>query len=352
MPMSGSNPGSGAPAEEIDPLTRIGIRHGTDKWGAHFYTPVYHQLFAHLRDKPVRLLEIGIGGYQFQKIGGASLAMWADYFPNGRILGIDVFANTLELGPRVCVRQGSQDDAAFLARMSDEHGPFDIVIDDGSHVPQHVTASFNVLFPKLADGGLYVIEDVQTTFWPDFGGSALDGGATMHLARSILEHLNHAEIQIVQPKRQVADFVKSIRSFRAYHNIFVVEKGDNTEPSNFALRLDNVHAARALGTIKDELERSPRPAIYANLIDIHLRARSLSEAWALVEEALAKWPDDPAVLFAAYNASMQSGNAALELEFLRRLAASEPDNHELQSLLAKTETEAASVARKADQPKA
>ena len=53
----------------------------------------------------------------------------------------------------------------------------------------------------------------------------------MHLAKTILEHLNHAEIEIVQPKRQVADFVQSISgSFRAYHNIFVIEKGDNTEP--------------------------------------------------------------------------------------------------------------------------
>jgi cephalosporin hydroxylase len=339
--MSDSSEISVPPVEETDPLTRIAICRGTDKWGTHFYTPVYHRLFAHLRDKPVRLLEIGIGGYQFAKLGGASLAMWADYFPHGRILGIDVFAKTLDLGPRVTVRQGSQDDAAFLTRMSAEHGPFDIVIDDGSHVPAHVTASFHILFPLLADGGLYVIEDVQSTFLPQSGGSVLDGGGTMHLARAILEHLHHAEIQIVQPNRRVSDFAKSIRSFRAWHNIFVVEKGDNTEPSNFDFRLDNVHAARALRTIKGELVRAPTPAVYASLIDINLRARNLREAWGLVEEALAKWPDAPAVLFAAYSAAMQSGNKALELEFLRRLAALEPDNGELQALLGKTEVEAA-----------
>jgi len=343
--MPGPNEGADAAVEELDPLTRLAIRHGTDKWGGHFYTPVHHQLFAHLRDRPVRLLEIGIGGYQFARVGGASLAMWADYFPHGHILGINVCAKTLELGPRVSVRQGSQDDAAFLARMSAEHGPFDIIIDDGSHVPAHVIATFNVLFPLLADDGLYVIEDMQTTFWPQFGGSALDGGATMHLARAILEHLNHAEIKIVQPKRQVADFVKSIRSFRAYHNVFVVEKGDNTEPSNFDLRIDNAHVARAVRTIKAELERAPTPAVYASLIDIHLRARCLPEAQALVEQALAKWPDDPAVQVAAYNAARKSGNRTLALEFLRRLAASEPGNAEVQSLLRKTEAEAGPAVR-------
>ncbi len=344
--MSEPNPAvDGAPGDDVDPLTRIALRHGTDKWGAHFYTPVYHRLFAHLRDKPVRLLEIGVGGYEFARLGGASLAMWADYFPNGRILGVDFFAKMLELGPRVCVRQGSQDDAAFLRRMSAEHGPFDIVIDDGSHVPAHVVASFQVLFPLLADGGLYVIEDVQTTFWPNFGGSLLDGGATMQLARRILEQLNHAEIQVVQPERQVPDPVKSIRSFRAWHNVFAIEKGDNTEPSNFNFRLDNIHAARALRTITEELARAPTPAGYANLIDMHLRARSLGDAWNLLEHALERWPHDPVVLHTAYRASVHTGNRPLALEFLRRLAAAEPHNGAVQALLGKTEAEAASGSR-------
>jgi hypothetical protein len=269
--------------------------------------------------------------------------MWADYFPYGQILGIDVFAKTLDLGPRIVTRQGSQDDAAFLTRMSAEHGPFNIVIDDGSHVPAHVAASFHILFPLLADGGLYVIEDVQSTFFPQFGGSALDGGGTMHLARAILEHLHHAEIQMMQPNRRVSDFVKSIRSFRAWHNIFVIEKGDNTEPSSYDLRLDNAHVARALRTIKGELVRAPTPAVYSNLIDIQLRARNLRDVWILVEEALARWPADPAVLHAAYNCAMKTGNRTLELEFLRRLAALEPGNAELQALLGKTEADAGST---------
>jgi cephalosporin hydroxylase len=342
--MAGATPASGPSGDDVDPLTRIALRHGTDKWGAHFYTPVYHQLFAHLRDRPVRLLEIGIGGYEFARLGGASLAMWADYFPNGHILGVDVHAKTLDLGPRVTVQQGSQNDAAFLARMSAEHGPFDIVIDDGSHVPAHVIASFNVLFPLLADNGLYVIEDVQTAYWPDFGG-APDGGVTMQLARAMLDHVNHAEIQVAQPEYQVPDLVKSIRSFRAWHNIFAIEKGDNSEPSNFAFRPDNVHAARSLRTIKDELARAPTASGYANLIDVHIRGSNLRDAWHALEEALARWPGEPVVLHAAYSASLQSGNPTLALEFLRRLAALEPDNDALQERLRKAEAEAASGGR-------
>ena len=74
----------------LDPLTAIAIRHGTDKWGLHFYTPIYHSLLAPLRDKPLRLLEIGVGGYGSKYLGGSSLAMWAEYFGQGRIVGIDL----------------------------------------------------------------------------------------------------------------------------------------------------------------------------------------------------------------------------------------------------------------------
>src|SRR5882672_934336 len=101
-----------SPSVDIDPLTALAIKHGTDKWGPHFYTPVYHALFAHLRDRPIRLLEIGIGGYEYNTVGGASLAMWAEYFPRARIVGIDVVPKTLALGPRVTTLEGSQIDTA------------------------------------------------------------------------------------------------------------------------------------------------------------------------------------------------------------------------------------------------
>src|SRR5262249_1293636 len=120
---------------------------------------------------------------------------------------------------------------------------------------------------------------------------------------------------------------------------------DNSEPSNFAFRPDNVHAARALRTIKDEVARAPTPAGYANLIDIHMRGGNLREAWHALEQALARWPGEPVVLYAAYSASLQSGNHPLAVEFLRRLAALEPDNDAVQDRLRKAEAEAASGSR-------
>jgi len=314
--------------DEIDPLTRLAIKHGTDKWGPHFYTPIYHELFAHLRDKPVRLLEIGVGGYDYKMVGGASLAMWAEYFPHGRIVGIDTAPKTLSLDPRVSLLVGSQADPAFLANLCDQHGPFDVVIDDGSHIPQHVATSFYALFPRLSQQALYVIEDVQTAFWPQFGGSILDGGATMKLAQAVLGFLNHAELKVVQPKLQVAPFAKQIRSLRAFHNIIVVEKGDNNEPSNFAFDLENPHAARAMRIIKQVLARSPSPEGFANLIGM-LAAGGHDEAESLTDQALAQWPDHPALLVAAADTAALAGDTQRALRYMERLLAIEPDNMRL-----------------------
>lgn len=326
-------------SDDIDPLTRIAIRHGTDKWGVHFYTPIYHELFAAFRDKPVRLLEIGVGGYDIAHSGGASLAMWTDYFSQGQIVGIDIADKKLALGPRTHFRRGSQDDTAFLARVSDEFGPFDIVIDDGSHVPKHVVASFGALFPKVNDGGLYVIEDVQTTFWPNFGGSALDGGATMGLARMVLEYLNHAEIKAIQPQRQISDFAKSIRSLRAYHNVLVIEKGDNTEPSNAAYRLDHPHAAEVVRSIEAEMAVAPTPAGYANLISVLASGGDRTKAAAHIEDCLKRWPDHTGLLVAALGAAAEWNDIPGKIRYTRALLKQEPDNSLLQRYLRAYEEE-------------
>jgi len=324
------------PPADIDPLTRAAIRHGCDKWGTHFYTPVYHELFVSRRDQALRMLEIGVGGFQFAAMGGASLRMWADYFPRAAIVGIDIVEKRLDLDPRITVLQGSQDDAEFLRRVVADHGPFDIIIDDGSHVPQHVLASFDCLFPTLADGGVYVIEDVQTCFWPGRGGDPETGAETMFMARAILENLQHAEIRVVRPEQRFYNLATQIRSFRAFHNMFVIEKGDNTAPSSHAFRADDPHAARALAAMRAVLHEDPAPAGYMNLIQTLAAGGDMHGALRAQAEAEALWPDNSHIALTAYQLAhvtededaLQAGRARLrglgfteaELdELLRRL---------------------------------
>ena len=155
----------------IDDLSKSAILYGTDKFGLHDYTPNYFKMFKHLRDKPIKVLEIGVGGYADDDRGGQSLEVWRDFFPKAEITGIDIQKKTMDLGPRVEILQGSQVDPDFLKELVSARGPFDIIVDDGSHRNEHIVESFELLFPTLAPGGIYVAEDVQTSFHPRFGGS-------------------------------------------------------------------------------------------------------------------------------------------------------------------------------------
>ena len=324
-----SDPASGVRREKqrLDPLTRVAVLRGTDKWGAHFYTPIYHELFQHLRDMPIRVLEIGVGGHESRLAGGASLLMWADYFPHARITGIDIAEKQLPPHARIIILQGRQEDRAFLERVVAEHGPFDIVIDDGSHVPAHVQASFEVLFPLLRDRGFYVVEDVQAAFWPRFGGSAPDGGETLGLARAALVALNHAEIAVADPEWTPPAMAPIIRSLRAYHNLLVFERGDNQQPSTGRFDGKSPDVAAALRAMDALLTSRPTPAGLAHLARTYSQARQTERAVATLERGLAQWPDDIDLLLAGAKVGRRAGNEALAArchDGLARAAANDP----------------------------
>jgi hypothetical protein len=136
-------------------LVEIGEDTGSDKL-THGYLPFYEDLFEPMRGRPVRLLEIGVGGFQQPDdptYGGHSLRMWRAYFPYGHVVGLDILDKSGVADDRISIVQGSQVDAALLGQISAEFGPFDIIIDDGSHIPAHARFSFNVLFPLLAKKG-------------------------------------------------------------------------------------------------------------------------------------------------------------------------------------------------------
>src|SRR4051794_15880203 len=97
--------------------------------------------------------------------------MWGNFFPQGRVVGGGVRDKTFVNEPRIRGFQGSQTDRELMERISKRFGAPTIVVDDGSHQPPHVIESFQILFPMLVDGGVYVIEDIQTSYWPAWQGS-------------------------------------------------------------------------------------------------------------------------------------------------------------------------------------
>lgn len=209
-------------------LDDLAVRFESDKWGElHWYTPHYDRHFAALRDEPIQLLEIGIGGYDDPTAGGGSLQMWQRYFRRGLIHGLDIHAKKVT-GPRIRTVQGDQNDPAFLAELAGRIGPLDVVIDDGSHVNEHVLTSFHALFPKLRDGGVYVIEDLQTSYWPSYQGSNRDFDSTrtsVGFLKSLVDGLNHQEYQ-----RGIPSYTdQHVVGLHLYHNLAFVTKGVNDE---------------------------------------------------------------------------------------------------------------------------
>ena len=138
--------------------------------------------FRDLREMSVRLLEIGVQN-------GGSLHMWKEYFPNAvEIIGIDVDerCKKFESG-NVRVYIGDQEDIAFLDSIP---GLFDVIIDDGGHTMTQQQTSFHRMFPKLKDGGIYVIEDLHTSYWKEFGGKRGRAGTTIEWLKGLLDDLH------------------------------------------------------------------------------------------------------------------------------------------------------------------
>jgi Cephalosporin hydroxylase len=203
----------------------------TDKWSSHWYAQHYEDRFRQVRRRKLSILEIGIGGYDDPRMGGGSLRMWRTYFPNGRVYGIDIYEKSAHNRRRIKTFRGSQTDPLFLDSVVREIGKIDIIIDDGSHRNEDVLLTFQHLFPHLADGGFYVVEDTQTSYWPNHGGDSSGGNnphTTMGYFKSLTDGLNWEEFR---GDRSPSYLDLNIKSIAFYHNLIFITKGTNREGS-------------------------------------------------------------------------------------------------------------------------
>ena len=229
-----TEPRSTADEATMDDLPTIAARYETSKWGPpeHRHAQHYHAHFQRFRRQPVRVLEIGIGGYNRPRQGGGSLRMWKEYFPLGTIIGVDVFDKSRLAEDRIVIIQGDQTDSTFLDSVGREHGPFDVVVDDGSHHCADVISTFDALFPHVAMGGMYAMEDIQSGYWPAYGGSSEDTAlptSSIGYAKQLIDRLNHAEI--ISPGYQATYVDRHIFGVFFYHNLVIIEKGENADGS-------------------------------------------------------------------------------------------------------------------------
>lgn len=161
----------------MDPLTSLGMRYGTDKV-SHGFCFFYHYHLVEVREEIRKVLEIGI-------FRGSSIHMWREYFPGAVIHGFDQLHYSVQLPDRVCLHQGDQTDRASLRQLLDATGSeFDLIIDDGGHTMEQQQVSLGFLFPHVRPGGVYVVEDLHSSFLSEIYYS-WDGQSSGHYTTGV-----------------------------------------------------------------------------------------------------------------------------------------------------------------------
>ena len=192
----------------------IGRDTGTDKVSHHKYHPVYENHFGHLRNKQIVLLEIGVET-------GASLKLWEEYFPSAVVHGIDIRTEARKyLSSRGKIFIGDQADPKFLAEVIKDIGSPDIIIDDGGHKMDQQQISFQTLFPRLRPGGIYVIEDLQTSYLEVYhGGPVGTPDTTIEMLKSAIDGVQHP-----YHGKVISKIPESIEGIHVYRNICFINK--------------------------------------------------------------------------------------------------------------------------------
>jgi hypothetical protein len=194
------------------------------------YLEIYERHFSPYRNTPVKMLEIGV-------FKGGSLELWREYFgETATILGIDINPKCAEYvtAPNQ-VRIGSQDDPLFLESVIREMGTPDIVLDDGSHIGRHQRKTFDILFPLLKPGALYVIEDLHTSYWPGSAGGGLEFAGGHGRKSTAIEHIKQMidDMHAWYHNSPVTTPAKTdIGAIHIYDSVVVIEKKHVQQPGH------------------------------------------------------------------------------------------------------------------------
>lgn len=191
------------------------------KWMHYF--DIYDQWFKKYKNRPVVILEIGV--YQ-----GGSLNMWRDYFgKDAQIYAIDInpLCKQFETA-NTKIFIGSQEDREFLKYVKTQVPKFDILIDDGGHTMSQQIVSFEELYGHIKDEGIYLCEDLHTSYWTAYGGGYKKSSSFIEYSKSFIDYLN---AWYAKDKRLVVnDFTRSTYALHYYDSILVIEKKIITQP--------------------------------------------------------------------------------------------------------------------------
>jgi len=194
-----------------------------DKW-LHYF-PIYERHFAPYRGNSPTFLEIGVSH-------GGSLDMWRQWLGRGtHVIGIDIDPRCTTLAGRgIDIRIGDQAAPDFLDEIIAEFGPFDIVLDDGGHFPHAQIASLDRLWSAVKPGGVYVVEDTHTNYWPGYDGGLLRPDTFIEHVKPLVDDLHGFHSQL--PEHQPSEWTHTLGAAHFYDSVVVLDREDRTPPSS------------------------------------------------------------------------------------------------------------------------
>lgn len=187
-----------------------------NKWWHYF--EIYNTFFNKYVGSDVKILEIGV-------FKGGSMQMWKNYFGDkATIVGIDIDERCKgfeEDNVHICI--GSQADKKFLTKVSEQWGPFDIILDDGSHMMDHQIITFDTLFPLLKEGGVFVCEDCHTSYMSAFEGGYKGKNTFIEYSKNFIDCVNSQHISFDEISK-IPKYADDIKACHYYDSVVVVEK--------------------------------------------------------------------------------------------------------------------------------
>ena len=197
------------------------------KWQHYF--DIYDRYLVPFIGLSPNVLEIGVDK-------GGSLELWNNFFENANIYAIDINSDirNINFSFSVDIEIGDQTDKEFLQNYVYSKPDFDIIIDDGGHYMDQQLMSLIYLFPKLKHGGIYIIEDVHTSYSKGYNGGFRDPNSFLEHCKSLVELLNLEFITEVNPPDDLARLFFDLNNITFYNSVIVLEKKTRPkiEPAN------------------------------------------------------------------------------------------------------------------------
>jgi len=207
------------------------------------FLKIYDFYFNPFKKRKINILEIGIDT-------GNSLRFWKNYFSKkSNIIGLDIKKYNFK-DKNIFTFQGRQEDIFFLSQITKKFKKFDIIIDDGSHNCKDIIKSFNYFFNYLNNEGIYIVEDLQTSYFPRYNGSRINlkkNNTSMNFLKNLTDSINYEHFDLPFTKSSTYD--GKIKFVHFFQNVAIVKKGKSKKIHYNGVRTKNNFIKKLLSKI-------------------------------------------------------------------------------------------------------